>query len=140
MGEENEVKEEKFIDKAPFWVKILLSTLILGVCIWLLPFLWATLLIIAVIAAPVVNMVKNPDDLEGKAKIFALLIWIVFAAVLIYLYIHFQILSMFGFIRFDLIRDILILVMIFGFCFVFFSIVGQLVSRKNKYLQQDISS
>jgi hypothetical protein len=140
MGEENKVKEEKFIDKAPFWVKILLATLIFGVCIWLLPFLWATLIIIAVIAAPVVYMVKNPDDLEGKAKIFALLILIVFAAGLIYLYIHFQILYMFGFIRFDLIRDILILVMIFGFCFVFFSIVGQLVSRKNKYLQQDISS
>jgi len=130
MGEENKVKGEKFIDKAPFWVKILLATLIFGVGIWLLPFLWATLLIIVVIAAPVVYMRKNPDDLEGKAKIFALLIWIVFVAVLIFLYNYFQILYFFGFIQFDLTRDLLILVMIFGFCFVFFPIVGQLSSRK----------
>ena len=126
MGEENKVKGEKFIDKAPFWVKILLLTVILGVGIWLLPMLWATLFIIAAIAAPVVYMRKNPDGLEGKEKIFALLIWIVSAAVLIFLYIYFQILYFFGFIRFDLIRDLLILVIIYGFSFVFFSIVGQL--------------
>ena len=129
MGEENIAKREKLISKSPFWVKILLLTVILGIGVWFLPFLFATLCAIVEIVASVFYMSKNPDNLEGKEKKIALLIWIVSLAVLTFFYIYFQILYLLNFIGFDLIRDLLIIAITYGSCLAIFYFLGQLSKK-----------
>ena len=129
MGEENIIKNEKLISKSPFWVKIFLLMVTLGVGIWFLPFLWATLCAIVAIIASVFYIRKNPDNLEGKAKIIALLIWIVSLVVLTFFFIYFQILYLLNFIGFDLIRDLIIIAITYGISLVIFYILGQLSKK-----------
>jgi hypothetical protein len=129
LGEENIAKREKLMSKSPFWVKILLLTVILGIGVWYLPFLWATLCAIVAIVASIFYMRTNPDNLEGKEKMIALLIWVVSLAVLTFFYIYFQILYILNFIGFDLIRDLLIIAITYGFCLVIFYFLGQLSKK-----------
>ncbi len=129
MGEENIAKREKLITKSPFWVKILLLTVILGIGVWFLPFLFATLCAIVAIVASVFYMSKNPDNLEGKAKIIALLIWIVSVGVLIFFYIYFQVLYLLNIIGFDPIRDLLIIAITYGSCLIIFYVLGELSKK-----------
>jgi hypothetical protein len=129
LGEENIAKGEKLISKYPFWVKILLLTVILGIGVWYLPFLWATLCAIVAIIASIFYIRTNPDNLEGKEKKIALLIWITSLAVLTFFYIYFQILYILNVIGFDLIRDLLIIAVTYGFCLVIFYLLDQLSKK-----------